>query len=442
MRPPVPNSDVDPEDEADAGPSGAAAPAPETGPPATEHEPHPRLHAAEEQVHREVVAVAKVVDPDDFSDDDDDEEEDDEPRFDLGRKQIIFGLVAVAVIVGVLYVGLPLLPGVAESFGRIKDGQPLWLAASFGFSFASFVGYVILFRGVHQLKDSDRMTFSASYQIVMAGLAATRILAAGGAGGLVMSAWALRQAGMDRREVADRTLTFLCLMYFPFMLAIIVGGLGLRWGLFPGPHTWGITVLPALFGAAALALAIGTALIPSDLERRLAKSAAGGGRFSRIAARLANLPAAMSTGVRGAWEHARHGDFVTFGAFLYWAAQVASLWAAYRAFGSSPPVAVVTLGFFLGMIGNLLPLPGGVGGVGGGTIGALAALGHGGGVAVAAVLTYRVFAFWLPTIPGFIAYLQLRRTVAGWKEERRQERAAARAAGGTGRPGSESPAAG
>jgi hypothetical protein len=32
------------------------------------------------------------------------------------------------------------------------------------------------------------------------------------------------------------------------------------------------------------------------------------------------------------------------------------------------------------------------------------------------VLTYRLIAFWLPTIPGIIAYFQLRRSVRGWEE--------------------------
>jgi len=35
------------------------------------------------------------------------------------------------------------------------------------------------------------------------------------------------------------------------------------------------------------------------------------------------------------------------------------------------------------------------------------------------VLSYRLFAFWLPTIPGAIAYFQLRRTVTRWREERK-----------------------
>jgi uncharacterized membrane protein YbhN (UPF0104 family) len=56
--------------------------------------------------------------------------------------------------------------------------------------------------------------------------------------------------------------------------------------------------------------------------------------------------------------------------------------------------------------------------VDGGMIGALIAFGVDSGTAVVAVLVYRGFAFWLPTLPGAIAYLQLRRTVARWREER------------------------
>ena len=51
-------------------------------------------------------------------------------------------------------------------------------------------------------------------------------------------------------------------------------------------------------------------------------------------------------------------------------------------------------------------------------IGAFAAFGVDTSLAIVAVLTYRAFAFWLPTIPGAIAYFQLRRTVARWREDR------------------------
>jgi hypothetical protein len=36
----------------------------------------------------------------------------------------------------------------------------------------------------------------------------------------------------------------------------------------------------------------------------------------------------------------------------------------------------------------------------------------------AAVLTYRLIAFWLPIPPGIVAFVQLRRTVAQWEERR------------------------
>jgi uncharacterized protein (TIRG00374 family) len=69
------------------------------------------------------------------------------------------------------------------------------------------------------------------------------------------------------------------------------------------------------------------------------------------------------------------------------------------------------MGYFAGMLGNLLPLPGGVGGVEGGMIAAFIAFDVPTGLAVVAVLSYRAFSFWLPTVPGLLAYLQLRRTV-------------------------------
>jgi uncharacterized membrane protein YbhN (UPF0104 family) len=50
-------------------------------------------------------------------------------------------------------------------------------------------------------------------------------------------------------------------------------------------------------------------------------------------------------------------------------------------------------------------------------IGALVAFGVGVGLAVPSVLVYRLLAFWLPTVPGAIAYFQLRRRVARWRTD-------------------------
>jgi uncharacterized protein (TIRG00374 family) len=284
------------------------------------------------------------------------------------------------------------------------------------FTVLSFVGYVLLFQGVF-VRSGSRIDLRASYQITMAGLAATRLFAAGGAGGLALTAWALRRAGMEARQVATSTIAFLVLTYIVYMLALVVVGLGLRLGIFPGNAPFAMTVVPAIIGIVALVTAGLLALVPTDFERRLRGWANRGGRIARLAQRLATAPASTSAGLREAIGHLRSRDPALVGSFAYWFFNIAVLWAAFHAFGEAPPLAIIIMGYFVGMFGNLLPLPGGVGGVDGGMIGAFAAFGVDFGLAAVAVLTYRAFAFWLPTIPGAIAYWQLRKTVAGWRRE-------------------------
>ena len=102
---------------------------------------------------------------------------------------------------------------------------------------------------------------------------------------------------------------------------------------------------------------------------------------------------------------------------MWWTFDILVLWAMFHAFGTPPPLSVIWMCYFVGTLANLLPLPGGLGGVEGGMIGAFAAFGVSFDLAVLAVLSYRAISFWLPTIPGGIAYFQLRKTVAQWRSE-------------------------
>jgi uncharacterized protein (TIRG00374 family) len=263
----------------------------------------------------------------------------------------------------------------------------------------------------------ERIGRRESYLITMAGLAASRLFAAGGAGGLVLQAWALRQAGMRKREVADKTISFLVLTYFPYAAAVAICGFGLHWGLFSGANPFTLTFVPAVVAVIAMVLCLAIAVIPTDLQQRLRLRRAGKGRFAQVVRQLAQAPAATSAGIRDALSHLRSRDPALLGAVLFWAFQIAVLWAAFHAFGNAPPLAVLVQGFFVGMLGNLLPMPGGVGGVEGGMIGAYAAFGVDSGLAVVAVLVYRAFTFWLPLLPGVFAYFRLRQTVDRWKQE-------------------------
>ncbi len=339
-----------------------------------------------------------------------DEEQDDEHGLDFSGRAVLTLCGFLVAMLAALYFLLPKLAGLHDTWKRIEDGSPWWMAVALVFTVGMYAGYVELFRGV--FKD-QRIGRRASAQITMAGLAASRIFAAGGAGGLVLQAWALRQAGLRRRVVADKTISFLVLTYSPYAFAVIVCGLGLYLGIFPGDAPFSMTVVPAAIAVVLVVLTLSIVLVPPDLQRRIS----GRGK-SRLAQKLAHVPAASSSGVRDAIRHLRSRDPALLGAILFWAFQIAVVWAAFKAFGKPPPTAVLIQGFFVGMLGNLLPIPGGVGGVEGGMIGAYAALGVDAGLAVVAVLVFRAFTFWLPLIPGVIAFFRLRGTVDQWRRER------------------------
>jgi uncharacterized protein (TIRG00374 family) len=337
------------------------------------------------------------------------------------RRMILFGIFIVTVV-AFLYFVLPKIVGhggLRDSWSKIDQGDPWWLALAATFEVLSFLGYVALFRAVF-VRGRGLVDWRESYQITMAGLAATRLFAAAGAGGVALTAWSLRRSGMEARIVACRMIAFMVLLYGVYVTTLLIDGVALATGLFSGPHPFGITVVPAIFGGGVIVFLLAVSLLPHDFERRLAGWANGRGRAAQVARRIASAPASMASGVRTAISLVRSGQIGVLGAVAWWAFDIAVLWACFHAFPGDPPAtAIVVMGYFVGMLGNVLPLPGGVGGVDGAMVGAFAAFGTDFGYALAAVLTYRIFSFWLPTVPGIVAYLQLRKTMSRWSDERR-----------------------
>jgi uncharacterized protein (TIRG00374 family) len=269
-----------------------------------------------------------------------------------------------------------------------------------------------------------RLDIRASYQITMAGLAATRIFSAGGAGGIALTYWALRKAGMPRRRSACRMVAFLTLMYSVYALALVSFGTLLRIDVLPGNAPFYGTIIPAAIAGVLVVIFLLVALIPEDVERRMARFG-GGYRRARVAARLASGPATVASGVRTAIAYIRHpsrGALAVGGAVGFWAANIAVMWASFEAFGGNVPFGVLVQGFFVGMAANLIPSPaGGVGSVDAGMIGTFVLFDIPSDVVFPAVLTYRVIAFWLPIPPGIVAYFQLRKTVSHWQGARKAE---------------------
>jgi uncharacterized membrane protein YbhN (UPF0104 family) len=347
------------------------------------------------------------------------------PRVPVTRRSAIaFGLFVLSAV-AFLYFVLPKLAGLSGTAHRIERGDTWWILIGVFLEICSFAGYVVLFRAVFVRGRHSPIGWPESYQITMAGLAATRLFAAAGAGGIALTAWALRRSGMEPRLVACRMVAFMVLLYVIYAGAVLLDGIGLGTGLFPGEGSFAITIVPAAIASILFAVGGAMALLPGDIERRLARWAAGAGRLEHWVARAVTVPAMAASGVRTAIDLIRSRDAGLLGAPAWWGFDICVLWACFHAFGAAPPFTVILMSYFVGMVGNLLPLPGGLGGVEGGMIGAFAAFGVNLDEAVLAVLSYRAISFWLPTLPGAIAYFQLRRTVARWKVEQAVPAAAA-----------------
>jgi uncharacterized protein (TIRG00374 family) len=344
------------------------------------------------------------------------------------RRRLLIGVAGVAVVIVAIYIVFPKLVGLDDAVKKLGNAVWYWIVIAIAANVAAFGAYTMLFRGIlGGVQASDvkrRLDLRASYQITMAGLAATRLFSAAGAGGIILTYWALRKAGLPRRRSACRMVAFLVLLYGVYLIALIVFGILMRTGVLPGEDPLGGTVVPAAVAAGVIIVFLLIALIPQDVERRL-HDFAGGYRRKRLLIRLATGPATIATGVRTAIAYVRHpsrGALAVGGAVGFWAANIAVLWASFEAFGGDVPLAVLVQGFFVGMAANLIPSPfGGVGSVDAGMIGAFVLFGIDESIVFPAVLTYRVIAFWLPIPPGIIAFLQLRTTVARWERERAGE---------------------
>jgi uncharacterized membrane protein YbhN (UPF0104 family) len=348
---------------------------------------------------------------------------DEEPSTDeisfFTRRRIAQTLVIVLLLIVAIYLLFPKLIGLESALGKLSEGDPKWIAVAIGFNVFAYLGFVTLFKGVVG-GDVLPLKWVESYEITMAGLAAALLFSAGGAGGVALNYWALRRAGMGARRAACRMVAFLVLLYAVYISAVIGFGVLLRTGVLHGDAPVELTVIPAAVAGIVVALGLLITLVPGDLQRRL-EDIRSVGRMGRLAHRLAPVPETAARGVRTAIEIVRHpgqGWIAIAGAIGYWAANVGILWASFKAYGIEVPLGVVVQGFFIGLAANLFPFaPAGVGAVDAGMIGAFVLFGLPGDEVFAAVLTYRLNAFWLPIPFGVVAFFQLRHTVQRWNVE-------------------------
>ena len=326
------------------------------------------------------------------------------------HRRVITAALAVLVAAAFVRYALPHIASLGPTLRRLRHGHVAWLAVGVALEACSLFGEVALFRGVFA-RPGNRIGWTTSAEITLAGAAATKLVAAAGAGGVAVTVWGLRASGLTGAEVADGMVCFGILAYGVYVAAVAVAGFGLWFGLFSGPAPVGLTLVPAVLASAVILVALSMLFVNRPvtefLERRAERSR---GRASKWWHRAAAAPHSIRAGLIDALAMVRRRDPSLLGALAYWGFDIGALWASYRAFGDSPPGAVLVLGYYVGTAGNVLPFPGGVGGVEAGMIGSFVGFRVRASLATLAVLGYRTISYWLPTLPGVVAYTRLRRT--------------------------------
>jgi Lysylphosphatidylglycerol synthase TM region len=258
----------------------------------------------------------------------------------------------------------------------------------------SILGFLLIFKLVFAARVGWRRSLPAGLR----GLAASTLLPAGALIGPVAAARSAHDGKVPTRIMTRSAITFVILTGAPGVLVLGVLGPVLWAGWVGGPHEAVLTLLP---GAIAIAVTATTWLAalsckPSQMQSEdtgppgtVGRGDTATGAIRGGAAEACRLLAAPN------WQLA--------GAVGYYAFDNAVLWAAFEAYGHTPHLSVVVMGYLVGSLAGSLPLPAGLGVLEGGMIGALILYGAHAAPAAAAVLLYRVVSLSVPLALGALS---------------------------------------
>ena len=314
--------------------------------------------------------------------------------------------VVAGVVVAVLLVaGIGLLLVRAAGFSEVRDAiekaDSTWFVVCFGAQLAALTAYAAVVRGAFSWNGTPDPGFRLSAYVMLASIGATRVFAAGGVGAIAVTYWCFRRARHSVDEALVRVLGFNALFYVAF-------GVGAWTRLARDDHGLVGRRPEAPSRCRGSSSSRRSPWLRSSSRNRRASSGSTrpGGSLARRA--LAYAVAAVAW-VRSALVDPA-GRRMLGATVLFWIGNLACLWASLRSVGETVPFPELVLAFAAGHSAMILPLPlGGVGGVDAALTYALTTVGVPLALALVAVGVYRLFSFWLPTVPALAALVVLPR---------------------------------
>ncbi|MBJ7471542.1 MAG: UPF0104 family protein [Solirubrobacteraceae bacterium] len=305
----------------------------------------------------------------------------------------------VTALVGVVLLIALLTPGLGTLRDRIGDAAVGWLLVALALEALSGLSYVLMLKAIFLRGQS----WWAAQRLGWSELAMGSIVPSSGVAGLALGAWVFNRVGADPKVIARRSIAFYLIKGSVNFIAVAVVGLLLFAGVGPDLSPW-LTLFPALVAIAVIALVV---QMP-----RIGPGPRPGPDARRLTQMLSTTRRTLIHATQEAGEILRRREpAVYLGAFGFWFFDNAVLWATFQAFGADPSPWVILLGYLIGQLGGLIPVPGGIGGVDGGLIGTFVLYGIPAEPAVIAVLAYRVILFWLPLLIGGVAFFFMQRQI-------------------------------
>jgi glycosyltransferase 2 family protein len=302
----------------------------------------------------------------------------------------------IIVIVGstvAFYSLLPQLGKIGGTAERLRDANYLWLAALLAASLATYVFATVCVLG----SVSRALQGLATFRAQVASSFAT-LLGPGSSGSAALNLRFLERSGISVPEATaavalNAVSGFIIHAVLLFAFVLWTGRAGAQRFSLPDANL-------ILLALAVLATLVGVALLVRPLRERVLTPA-----LSALRAGLAE--------VGGVFRSPTRVLALFGGSAALSLAYIAGLAAAVAAFGGDLAFPQVGTAYLAGSaIASLAPTPGGLGAVESALIAGLTGYGLSDGLAVSAVLTFRLATFWLPILPGWI--------LVGWMERHRE----------------------
>jgi uncharacterized membrane protein YbhN (UPF0104 family) len=294
------------------------------------------------------------------------------------------GAVLLATATVTIVLAVPPLRGVARQIGHMETA---WVAVAVALEIASCVGYVVIFRLFF-----DAVPAGIARELAWTEEASGALLPTGGLGALAIGGWMLRRAGMSTRTIIERSSALFFLTSGVNVAALVGGGLMLSTGVLGGRDTVVLVAVPIGLGVIST---LATLVVPAVLRRAPQRA-------------WPTWLIDLAAGIDGARHALRRPHWRLLGALGYLGFDIAALGALLVATGHAVPVDALVLGYIIGYLANMLPVPGGFGVLEAGLAGTLIAYGAPATRAAAAIV-YHAIAFWIPSLGGLIGYACLRR---------------------------------